>query len=211
VISSVNFFQLEALKSLEKTLITHIDEGFDFLGWHFRKYNGQLLIKPSEKSIKSISQKLKTTVSYARSWTQDELIKKLNQIIRGWANYHRHIVAKIIFGRLDHYVWELTWHWGKRRHPNKGYKWIFNKYWSSEGSRNWVFQTNETKLLQFSDFQIRRHSMSKLDANPYLDRSYFLEKKDCLKSKHHGFKPDFHFPFLLKPPEKVVKCASELR
>jgi RNA-directed DNA polymerase len=169
--------------SLEKTLITHIDDGFDFLGWRFRKYKGQLLIKPSEKSIKSISQKLKTIISNARSWTQDELIKKLNQIIRGWANYHRHIVAKVIFKRLDHYVWEITWQWGKRRHPNKGYKWIFNKYWSSEGSRNWVFQTKKTKLLQFSDFQIRRHSMSKLDANPYLDRSYFLERKNRIKKQ----------------------------
>jgi RNA-directed DNA polymerase len=169
--------------SLEKTLITHIDDGFDFLGWHFRKYKGQLLIKPSEKSIKSVSQKLKTTVSNARSWTQDELIKKLNHIIRGWANYHRHIVAKKIFRKLDHYIWEITWRWGKRRHPNKGYKWIFNKYWSSEGSRNWVFKTKETKLLRFSDFQIRRHSMSKLDANPYLDRSYFLERKNRIKKQ----------------------------
>ena len=119
----------------------------------------------------------------ARSWTQDELIKKLNQIIRGWANYHRHIVAKDTFKKLDYYIWEITWRWGKRRHPNKGHKWIVNKYWSSDGPRNWVFKTKEARLLQFSDFQIRRHSMSKLDANPYLDKSYFLEKKDRIKKQ----------------------------
>ena len=63
----LEFLAIRGLElSLEKTLITHIDDGFDFLGWCFRKYKGQLLIKPSEKSIKSISQKLKTTVSNAR-------------------------------------------------------------------------------------------------------------------------------------------------
>ena len=153
------------------------------MGWNFRKYKGKLLIKPSEKSIKSITEKLKTIVSNAKSWTQDELIRNLNPIIRGWANYHRHIVAKDIFQKLDSYTWKITWRWGERRHPNKGRKWIFNKYWIPEGSRKWVFQTKETKLLKFSDFQIRRHSMSKLDANPYLDRSYFLERKNRIKKQ----------------------------
>ena len=169
--------------SPEKTVITHIDDGFDFLGWNFRKYKGKLLIKPSQKSIKSITQKLKTIVSKAKSWTQDELIKTLNPIIRGWTNYHRHIVAKDTFRKLDAYLWEITWQWGKRRHPNKGHKWIANKYWSSEGTRNWVFKTKETKLLQFSDAKIRRHLLPKLDANPYLNRNYFLDRKDRIKKQ----------------------------
>jgi RNA-directed DNA polymerase len=169
--------------SLEKTVITYIDDGFDFLGWNFRKYKGKLLIKPSQKSIKSITRKLKTIVSKAKSWTQDELIKTLNPVIIGWANYHRHIVAKDTFRKLDSYLWEITWQWGKRRHSNKGNKWIANKYWTSEGTRHWVFQTKETKLLKFSDAQIRRHHHAKLDANPYLNRNYFLERKDCTNKK----------------------------
>ena len=143
--------------------------------------------------LKSIAQKLKTRVSNAKSWTQDELIKNLNQIIRGWANYHRHIVAKDTFKKLDSYIWEITWRWGKRRHPNKGHKWIFNKYWIPECPRKWVFQTKETKLLQFSDFQIRRHSMPKLDANPYLDRSYFLERKNRIKKQTPWIQTRFPF------------------
>ena len=169
--------------SPEKTVITHIDDGFDFLSWNFRKYKGKLLIKPSQKSIKSITQNLKTIVNKAKSWTQDKLIKTLNPVIRGWANYHRHIVAKATFQKLDFYLWEITWQWGKRRHPNKGHKWIANKYWSSEGTRNWVFKTKETKLLKFSDTKIRRHHHAKLDANPYLNRNYFLERKDRIKKQ----------------------------
>ena len=179
-----DFLAIRGLElSPEKTVITHIDSGFDFLGWNFRKYKGKLLIKPSQKSIKSITQKLKTIVSKAKAWTQDELIKTLNPIIIGWANYHRHIVAKDTFRKLDSYLWEITWRWGKWRHPNKGHKWIVRKYWTSEGARNWIFRTTETKLLRFSDAQIRRHSLPKLDANPYLNRNYFLERKDRIK-KH---------------------------
>ena len=179
-----NFLAIRGLElSPEKTLITHIDDGFDFLGWNFRKYKGTLLIKPSQKSIKSITQKLKTTVSKAKVRTQDELIKTLNPVIRGWTNYHRHIVAKETFKKLDSYLWEITWQWGKRRHPNKGRKWIARKYWHSEGNRNWVFRTKYNKLLKFSDAVIRRHAMPKLDANPYLDRNYFLERKDRIKKQ----------------------------
>ena len=179
-----DFLAIRGLElSPEKTVITHIDDGFDFLGWNFRKYKGKLLIKPSQKSIKSITQKLKTIVSKAKAWTQNELIKTLNPVIVGWTNYHRHIVAKDTFRKLDSYLWEITWRWGKRRHPNKGHKWVANKYWTSEGTRNWIFKTKESKLLQFSDAQIRRHSLLKLDANPYLNRNYFIERKDRIK-KH---------------------------
>ena len=179
-----DFLAIRGLElSPEKTVITHIDDGFDFLGWNFRKYKGKLLIKPSQKSIKSITQNLKTIVNKAKSWTQNELIKTLNPVIRGWENYHRHIVAKDTFSKLDSYLWEITWRWGKRRHPNKGHKWVANKYWTSEGTRNWIFKTKESELLKFSDAQIRRHSLLKLDANPYLNRNYFLKRKDRIK-KH---------------------------
>jgi RNA-directed DNA polymerase len=164
--------------SEEKTVITHIDDGFDFLGYNFRKYKGKLLIKPSKKSIQSITDKIRTVTKKAQTWSQDALIKTLNPIIRGWANYHRHNVAKETFKKLDHYLWIVTWQWGKRRHSNKGFKWIATRYWHSEGNRNWVFQTKENTLLQFSDVSIRRHSFPKLDANPYLDRKYFLDRKE---------------------------------
>jgi len=167
--------------SIEKKLITHIDDGFDFLGWTFRKYKGILLIKPSRKSIESITEKIRTSVKKAKAWSQDHLIKTLNPIIRGWTNYHRHIVAKETFAKLDAYIWTMTWQWGKRRHRNKEHKWIVCKYWHSVRNRNWIFQTKENTLLTFSDANIRRHSVPKLNANPYLNRNYFLERKDRMK------------------------------
>ncbi len=167
--------------SMEKTVVTHIDEGFDFLGYNFRKYNGKLLIKPSRKSVEAITEKIGRTVKKAQAWTQDALIKALNPIIRGWTNYHRHNVAAETFRKLDDYIWTVTWRWGRRRHSDKGRRWIARRYWHSEGTRKWVFRTEENKLLKCSDTKIRRHTYPRLNANPYLDRKYFQERRDRVK------------------------------
>jgi RNA-directed DNA polymerase len=169
--------------SPEKTVITHIDEGFDFLGWNLRKYKGLLMTKPSRKSIEAVTRKIRTILRKARAWTQEQLIDALNPVIRGWTNYHRHSVAKKVFGKLDAYLWTVTWQWAIRRHPNKGHTWIAHRYWHSEGNRNWVFRTTENTLVLFSDAKIRRHAMPKLDANPYLDKDYFLERKERTKKR----------------------------
>ncbi|UUX93011.1 group II intron reverse transcriptase/maturase [Methanoplanus endosymbiosus] len=184
--------------SEEKTLITHINNGFDFLGYNFRKYKGKLLIKPSEKSIKSITDKIRTKVKKARAWSQEELIKVLNPTIRGWVNYHRHNAAKETFQKLDHYLWTVTWKWGKRRHTNKGRKWVASKYWHVEGKRKWVFKTEENTLIQFSEAPIRRHSYPKLNANPYLDRKYFLKRKDRMRRQTPWFQTKLSY-FALSP------------
>jgi len=159
-----------------KTLITHIDDGFDFLGWSFRKYGGTLLIKPSKDSIKKITEKVSKIIHKAAAWSQENLIKALNPVITGWANYHRAIVAKETFYRLDSIIWNMLWKWATRRHSEKGKKWIASRYWHSEGTRKWVFKDKVSKLVKFSDTKIRRHFMVKLDKNPYLDRDYFLER-----------------------------------
>ena len=167
--------------SEKKTVITHIADGFDFLGWNFRKYRGILLIKPSRKSIGRITERIHDILHKAAAWTQDELIAALNTVVVGWANYHRHIVAADTFGKLDSIVWNMLWKWAKRRHPEKGHQWIAKKYWHIEGSRNWVFKTGTNRLIIFSDTKIRRHSQVRLDVNPFLDRDYFLGRMNALR------------------------------
>ncbi len=73
--------------SEKKTIITHINDGFDFLGWNFRKYLGKLLIKPSRNAIGRITEKIRNILHKAAAWTQDELIAALNTVVVGWANY----------------------------------------------------------------------------------------------------------------------------
>ena len=99
---------------------------------------------------------------------QEALIARLNPIIRGWANYHQHVVSKETFGKVDHEIWKCLWQWAKRRHPNKGKRWIAEKYWHRNGSRGWVFGQKDGKtLLKAADTPIRRHVKIKRDANPY--------------------------------------------
>ena len=175
--------------SEEKTLITHIDEGFDFLGWNFRKYNGKLLIKPSKKSIDNVTRKISDTIKDGKAWPQKNLIGALNPIITGWTNYHQSVVSKDIFSKLDYRVWNMLWRWAKRRHPKKSRSWIAKKYWHSEGTRNWVFSTEKTKLKLFSDTKIVRHTRLKLNMNPYLDKEYFGVRRYKLRARKIAGKP----------------------
>ncbi|RCV64630.1 RNA-directed DNA polymerase, partial [Methanophagales archaeon] len=161
----------------EKTHITHIDNGFDFLGWNFRKYKGKLLIKPSKKSIDNATRKVGDRIKRAKAWNQANLIDALNPIIIGWSNYHRSVVSADVFSNLDNRMWNMLWRWAKRRHPDKSKTWIVRKYWHSEGTRNWVFSTERNKLKLFSDTKIVRHTSLKLDKNPYLDSEYFKLRK----------------------------------
>ena len=161
----------------EKTIITHIDNGFDFLGWNFRKYKGKLLVKPSKKSIDKYTEKISNIIKKGKAWKQEELINALNPVITGWSNYHQSVVSSEIFNKLDHRTWEMLWHWAKRRHTEKSNFWTSNRYWHTEGNRNWVFSTKDKQLKLLSDTKIVRHTPVKLDKNPYLDKEYFVSRK----------------------------------
>jgi RNA-directed DNA polymerase len=162
--------------SEEKTLITNVADGFDFLGWNFRKYNGKLLIKPSKKSQENVLEKIRETIKQCTAKTQDELINRLNAIIRGWSSYHQGTVASRVFGKMDHEIFKALWRWACQRHHNKGLHWIKERYWKVEGTRKWVFKDNTTLLLM-ADTKIVRHAQLKLDKNPYINRDYFYFRR----------------------------------
>ncbi|MCE5224982.1 MAG: group II intron reverse transcriptase/maturase, partial [Porphyromonadaceae bacterium] len=105
--------------SEEKTLVTHISEGFDFLGFNIRKYSGKLLIKPSKKSLRKIGEKLHEIIFTNKSVTQSQLIEKLNLVITGWGNYFKHVVSKEAFAATDHVIVLQLKRWALRRHTNK--------------------------------------------------------------------------------------------
>jgi RNA-directed DNA polymerase len=161
----------------EKTMITHINNGFDFLGWNFRKYNGKLLVKPSNKSIEKVTVRISDIIKRGKAWKQEDLIDTLNPVVTGWANYHQSVASSETFQKIDHRIWNMLWHWAKRRHPNKSKHWIANKYWHSDRKRNWMFSEGDKQLNLLSDTKIIRHTRLKLDVNPYLDKDYFIRRK----------------------------------
>ncbi|MDE6455510.1 MAG: group II intron reverse transcriptase/maturase [Dysosmobacter sp.] len=174
-----DFLQTRGLElSEEKTLISHIDDGFDMLGWTFRKFKGKLIVKPSKKSIKALNASLHETVlERGKAWKQADLIRVLNRQLRGWANYHQSVCAKDAFSRADHILYEMLWRWAKRRHPKKSRRWVTSNYWHSKGMRNWVFKTETAELMRLGEVPIIRHTKVRMDANPYLDTEYFTYRK----------------------------------
>lgn len=156
-----------------KTIVTHVDDGFDFLGFNVRKYAGTLLIKPRKENVQRVLTKVRELIRARRQATQESLIRMLNPLIRGWANYYRHKVSKEVFGKVDHAIFQALWRWAKRRHRNKGLRWIKDRYWLQEGARNWVFacksETSDrvVRLVRASDTPIVRHTAVKAAANPY--------------------------------------------
>ena len=191
------FMEARGLRlSEEKTLVTNIADGFDFLGWNFRKYRGKLLIKPSGKARRDVLGKIREVINLCRARSQDEMIGRLNPIIRGWCNYHRGTAASAVFSKIDHEIHKALWRWACRRHPGKGLRWIKARYWKTEGGRRWVFRDKRT-LLKAADAKIVRHVNLKLDMNPYIDRDYFRFRKLRLLAdrtlgtagKHNAAKP----------------------
>lgn len=171
----LNFLKERDLElSLEKTKITYIDEGFDFLGFNLRKYKGKLLIKPADKGTHKFLEEIRLTIKTMRSRKASDLINALNPKIRGWANHFRHVVAKETLSYVDSQIFSALWRWAKRRHPNKNKSWIRTKYFTKIGSRNWCFHAPNTKdafsnhtLLFASDTKITRYVKIRKDANPY--------------------------------------------
>jgi RNA-directed DNA polymerase len=173
--------------SEEKTRLTHISEGFDFLGQNVRKYSGKLLIKPAKKSVKSLLDKVREIIKGNASATQAVVIQQLNPIIRGWAMYHRHVVAKATFSSIDSYIWKLLWKWALRRHPTKGARWIKARYFHADGYRSWVFatkspvdgDTHRLRLFRAMTVPIMRHVKIRGPANPFdpVWMSYFTRRR----------------------------------
>jgi RNA-directed DNA polymerase len=170
--------------SEEKTRITHIADGFDFLGQNVRKYGGKLLIKPANKSVKALMEKVREIVRRHRSATQTNLILQLNPVIRGWAMYHRHVVSKAHFTSIDAHIWQLLWKWALRRHPTKGTGWVKHKYFHVEGHRTWAFTARTkdrgvTRLFRAAMVPIVRHVKIRGQANPFDPAwsSYFARRR----------------------------------
>jgi RNA-directed DNA polymerase len=184
-----SFLQERGLElSAEKTRIVHIDDGLDFLGQNLRKYSGKLRIQPARQNVRSVLQKIRGIAKEHPTITAGNLIVRLNPIIKGWANYHRHVASKKTFGQVDNAIFTLLWRWAKRRHPKKTRWWIADKYFHRMGMRRWVFsgEVEEKKsrtrkkvwLFRASSIPIIRHVKIKGEANPYDPRwdIYFEER-----------------------------------
>ena len=173
----------------DKTKITHVMEGFDFLGANCRLYTTKdglrCYIKPSKDSIKKFESKIYGKTKSLHGYSVDYLIDELNPIIQGTANFWKPWVSKKIFGQMDHYIWEITFNFACRMHSNKSKDWIINKYYpfyfDGKHYGNWVLtgpkKGNHLKKMVWTP--IRRHKMIKYNYSPYdkTKTEYFKQRE----------------------------------
>lgn len=176
--------------SEEKTKITHIGDGFDFLGFNIREYqsNGKLLTKPSKDAVKAFCGKVRDKIKSNKSAKATNLIRSLNHMLPGWANYYRHGASSKTFSRVDFEIYKCLWQWAKRRHNKKGLKWIKEKYFKQLQGRDWCFAaTTKSKssgkettlrLKRLADTPIQKFIRVRSTANPYdpADAPYYARR-----------------------------------
>lgn len=164
--------------SSEKTKISHLTEGFDFLGFNIRHYKVnntktgyKLLIKPSQKSLKKTRKDIREIFLNHKGKSIGVLIKALNPVIRGKANYMNKVVSTAEFNKLDNYLFKRQVRYVNRTHPNKNKKWKKKRYWGKMNflrNDKWVFGDKDSGayMLKFSWTKIERHSLVKQGHSP---------------------------------------------
>jgi RNA-directed DNA polymerase len=163
--------------SHEKTNITQVEDGFDFLGQNVRRYGTKLLLKPSRKNVRTFLGKIDEVIQQEGGYlTAGQLIERLNPKIRGWALYHRHASSKRTFARVDDWIFKKLWRWARRRHRGKSAGWVKRKYFATLGGRGWRFcglvsdpdgSPYPVFLKRAGATVIRRHVKVRGTANPY--------------------------------------------
>jgi RNA-directed DNA polymerase len=148
----------------DKTKITHLDQGVDFLGFEIRRFGGKLLTKPSKDAMRQIRNRLSAEAVALRGANADAVIARLNPVITGWAAYYRIGVSSRAYGKLDAHIWRLAWKWARHTHPNKSRHWVTARYFGMfNPSRNdkWLFGSRDTGryLRRFAWTKIVRHTM----------------------------------------------------
>ena len=172
----------------DKTRVVHLSEGFDFLGFNVRRYDGKLLIKPSKAAITRLRERLAAETRTLRGTNAVAVITTLSPIIRGWAAYYRTVVSSEVFSSLDTYVWSLLYKWARWRHKNKPRRWVVARYFGKFNKfRNdhWVFGDRGSGgyLVKFSWTGIERHVPVKGAASPDDPAlaSYWAERRNKVR------------------------------
>jgi RNA-directed DNA polymerase len=182
------FLQPRGLElSEQKTVITSIHTGFDFLGHTLRKYGDKLLITPAKRKVQVLRDKIRRLIQAALGRTPAALLCQLNPLLRGWANYYRNGASKATFSKLDHYVARKLWRWMRRRHPKKSSAWLKRKYFTAAGDKGLFSvcyhtpkgQSRVLSLYRMASTTIERHLKVRGTANPYDPRytQYFAQRR----------------------------------
>ena len=123
--------------SEDKTLVTHIDEGLDFLGWRIQRHRKQgtsrhyVYVYPARKAVQAAKRKVKTLCrQVGPNQSLDDLLRRLNPMLRGWCGYFKPGVSSAVFSYLSHYAWQTVWRWLRRKHRRASIAELRHRYCS---------------------------------------------------------------------------------
>lgn len=214
--------------SEEKTRVTSVREGFDFLGFTIRRYQCQqgskLLVRPSKKSVKEVKKKMSESLKKLHGSNVNAVIKELNAILTGVANYWRPMNAKKTFSEIDNHIWNITYRFVKRLHPKKSWRhWIIPRYYkpdrTGQSRDRWILTAPDTgnQLKKMSWTAIRRHTLVAYRNSPYdrdLKEYYETRKRKTFEgnmigsrqklSKMQGYKCPLCGEGIMEPEEKLI-------
>lgn len=179
--------------SQDKTKITSIEEGFDFLGFTFREYEdaaravgskkGIFLVTPAKARVIRFKRRLKRILTSLQHSSPVRVIATLNPILRGWVQYYKPVNSKTTFSAVGAYVWARLWRWCRRKHPQVPLQALREKYFMGMGGNNWVFHARDgnqrtVTLVQLGWTKIVRHTLC-ANLNPFLEenKAYYLQRR----------------------------------
>ncbi|MBV9197721.1 MAG: group II intron reverse transcriptase/maturase [Solirubrobacterales bacterium] len=152
--------------SAEKTRVCHIDEGFDFLGWHIQRRSwrgrgGQRAIYtyPSKKALASIMDKVRKLTHRSKHRMLADLLRQLNPVLRGWCNYFRHGVATQTFNYLDHFTWWRVVGWIRKRHNHLNWGTLCRRHLPGWEIRDGTVELFRPRKVPVVRYRYRGHSI----------------------------------------------------
>jgi RNA-directed DNA polymerase len=182
-----------------KTRVVHITTGFDYLGFTIRRFRRRLLTLPSKRNALKHIARIKGYLDRHQQAPAGQVIRDLNPVIRGWAAYYRHSVAKERFTYVDHRIWRLLWQWAKRRHPNKPRRWVRQRYFKPDGY--WTFYAGDAQLARTAATPIIRFEKVRGRSSPFdaslrsywqarqqrrvAQQTYSLQRRQLLERQHY--------------------------
>jgi RNA-directed DNA polymerase len=174
----------------EKTHITHISKGFNFLGFNYRKYTDndddeKLLIKPQAEKVDNFRYKLKGILKVV---SPQEIVQKLNPIVTGWGMYYRYVASKTTFSKLDNDIWQKLYHWSKGKHSGESTGQTVEKYFSMNKGSKWAFRDKTGKQVStLSTIPIKRftkinndHRVYDVNSIEYWEQREYQNAKDSI-------------------------------
>ncbi|MGN0099132.1 MAG: reverse transcriptase N-terminal domain-containing protein [Candidatus Methanomethylophilaceae archaeon] len=187
-----------------------LEDGFDFLGFAFRRSHGRMTVQPSDGSVDAVCSEIKRIAAYSAASTQGDLIRRVNRAIREWCGYYTSVPHRTASRHVDHSVHLIIRRWATRRHPQKGATWIRDRYWHDSGSGR-VFTDGESTLITASGIGHRPHTPVRTWSDPYSDPWYFREREGMTTGASEKEWTMFGLPSATAPRNGVASGPSRMR